>query len=203
VVDTGLVVLILGGIVVVGALVLLWRAQSGGSLKVSLSDVFKLDLTLSPQNTASAQEAVRDANKKQGHKESTAELTDVGKSSVLARILWVDDVPDNNVYETLALADLGKFVTVATSTEAARAYLSRMDFAAIITDLSRNGDGDAGLKFIQEVRATGNRVPIIVYTSHAPDVPSEVRDAGADAIVDLPHKLVSEVESRVVSGRSR
>lgn len=201
-VDTGLVVLILGGIVVVGALVLLWRAKSG-SLKVSLSDVFKLDLTLSPQNTASAQDAVREANKKQGHQGPAAELTDVGNRSVLARILWVDDLPDNNVYETLALADLGKFVTAATSTEAARAYLSRLDFAAIITDLSRDGDRDAGLKFIREVRETGNRIPIIVYTSSAPRVPGEVRDAGADAIVDLPHELVREVESRVVSGKSR
>jgi hypothetical protein len=41
-----------------------------------------------------------------------------------------------------------EFVTKATSTEAARTYLGRMDFAAIITDLGRCDDRDAGLKFM-------------------------------------------------------
>lgn len=192
--DTGIVVLILGGLVIVGALVLLWRGQKGNGdshLEVSLADIFKLKLTLSPQNADSAREAVREAGRERGRPE--VELTRLGETSVLARILWVDDHPDNNVYETLALEELGKFVTKATSSEAAHKYLGRMDFAAIITDLGRHDDRDAGLKFIRQVRASGNRTPIVVYTGRASGVPAEVRTAGADAIVDLPNDLVEEV----------
>jgi CheY-like chemotaxis protein len=195
--DTGLIVLILGGLVIVGTLVLLWRGQNrngNGGLEVSLADIFKLKLTLSPQNADSAQEAVRKASSNRGRTE--AELTSLGETSVLARILWVDDYPDNNVYETLALEELGKFVTKATSTVAAHEYLSRMDFAAIVTDLGRHGDQDAGLKFIREVRASGSRTPIIVYTGDASGVPAEVRDAGANTIVDLPNDLVDEIVRR-------
>jgi CheY-like chemotaxis protein len=199
--DTGLIILILGGLVIVGALILSWRGQgrSGKTdLEVSLADIFKLKLVLSSQNVDSAQEAVRDAGRERNRTE--AELTSLGKTSVLARILWVDDEPDNNIYETLALEELGKFVTKATSTEAARTYLGRMDFAAIITDLGRRDDRDAGLKFIREVRASGSRTPIIVYTADASGVPSEVRQAGPDAIVDLPNVLIDEVVGRTAQG---
>lgn len=195
--DTNLVVLILGGLVIVGALVLLWRAQSrnrNGSLDVSLAKIFTLKLNLSAQNTEGARDAVRKAGHERGHTDS--ELTSLGQTSTLARILWVDDHPDDNIYETVALEQLGKFVTKATSTAAALTYLRQMDFAAIITDLGRDGDRGAGVRFIREVRAGGSQTPIIVYTDNASGVPTAVRNAGADSIVDLPNDLVDEVVRR-------
>ncbi|QUQ65562.1 response regulator [Kutzneria sp. CA-103260] len=195
--DTQLVVLILGAMVIVGAVVLLWRGQNrrgAGGLEVSLADIFKLKLTLSPQNVDSAREAVREAGRERGR--GAVELTSLGQTGVLARVLWVDDEPDNNVYETLALVELGKFVTTATSTEAAHEYLSQLDFAAIITDLNRDGDRDAGLNFIREVRASGSRTPIVVYTGDVSTVSAAVGEAGADAIVDLPNDLVDEIVRR-------
>lgn len=187
---------------IVGVLALLWRGQNqdgNSGLEVSLAELFTLKLTLSPKNADNARDAVRQAGRERGRTE--ADLTSLGETSVLARILWVDDAPDNNIYETLALEELGKFVTKATSSEAAHEYLGRMDFAAIITDLKRHGDQDAGLKFIRKVRASGSRTPIIVYTGDASGVPAEVREAGADAIVDLPNDLVDEVISRTASRR--
>jgi CheY-like chemotaxis protein len=196
--DINLVALILGALVIVGAVLLLWRRQSGG-LEVEFAKLFTLRLKLTPENTDSAREAVRAAGRERG--KAKAELSSLGERPALARVLWVDDNPDYSVYETLALEELGKFITKATSTEAGLAYLGRMDFAAIITDLGRridqdHYDQDAGLKFIREVRKTNRRTPIIVYTSDASGVPDEVSKAGADAIVDLPNDLVDEVVRR-------
>jgi CheY-like chemotaxis protein len=191
--DINLVALILGALVIVGAVLLLWRRQSGG-LEVEFAKLFTLKLKLSPENTDSVRKAVRAAGEAQG--KATAELSSLKADPTLARVLWVDDNPDNNFYETLALERLGKFVTKATSTAAGLSYLAQMDFAAIITDLTRGKDPNAGLTFIREARKAGHRTPIIVYTSDASKVPPEVSEAGANAIVDLPNSLVDEVVRR-------
>lgn len=205
--DTNTVILILGVLLVAGVLVLLWRGQKGtrpSTLKVSLSDLFTMDLSLSPQNTAQAEEDVRKAGKTKDPQDSRGTLTEPGATSALARVLWIDDRPDNNVYETLALQRLGKLVTVATSSTAARIYLRGMDFAAVVTDLERYGDPEAGVRFIQELRTEGNRIPILVYTGNASSsAANAARAAGADAVFDLPHRLVQDIEARVTSARRK
>lgn len=205
--DTNTVILILGVLIVAGVLVLLWRGQKGSrpsTLKLSLSDIFKMDLSLSPQNAAQAEEDVRKAEKTKDPQHSPGIISELGATSALARVLWIDDRPDNNVYETLALQRLGKLVTVATSSAAARIYLSGMDFAAVVTDLERDGDPDAGRRFIQELRAAGNRIPVLVYTGNASSsAAAAARAAGADGVFDLPHRLVQNIESRVTSSRRK
>ncbi|MET9262755.1 hypothetical protein [Amycolatopsis sp. NPDC004079] len=205
--DTNTVILILGVLVVVGVLVLLWRGQKGtrpSTLKLSLAEIFKMDLSLSPQNTAQAQEDIREAEKTKSAQSSPAALPEPGATSALARVLWIDDHPGNNVYETLALERLGKLVTVATTSAAARIYLSRMDFAAVVTNLGRDDDPEAGTRFIQELRAAGNRIPVVVYTANASSSAADAaRTAGADAVFDLPHLLVQDIESRVTSSRRK
>ncbi|WP_370970556.1 hypothetical protein [Amycolatopsis sp. cg9] len=202
--DTNIILLVVGLVLVIGVLILLWRGQHGSghsTLKFSLGEVFEMDLSLSPLNTAKAEEAALEATKDKGRGTARPDLTSIGTNSVLARILWVDDVPDNNVYETLALERLGKLVTVATSTEAARVYLSQLEFAVVITDLTRSGDPRAGLDFIRETRAAGNTIPVVVYTLDAAAVAEELSAAAADAVVDLPEDLVKAVESLAVGRR--
>ncbi|WP_439376654.1 hypothetical protein [Amycolatopsis lexingtonensis] len=203
--ETNIIFPVLGLVLVVGVLVLLWRGQHGpnhSTLKFSLGEIFEMDLSLSPLNTAKAEEAALEAAKDKGHGAVRPDLTSIGSKSVLARVLWVDDLPDNNVYETLALERLGKLVTVATSTETARVYLSQLEFAVVVTDLTRSGDPQAGLEFIQETRAAGNTIPIVVYTLDAAAVAEELFAAEADAVCDLPEDLVRAVESLAVGQRS-
>ncbi|MBB1157714.1 MULTISPECIES: response regulator [Amycolatopsis] len=205
--DTNIVILILGVLVVAGVLVLLWRGQKGtrpSTLKLSLADIFKMDLSLSPQNTAQAQEDISEAEKTKPAQSSPRALPELGATSALARVLWIDDHPANNVYETLALERLGKLVTAATTSAAARIYLSRMDFAAVVTNLGRDDDPEAGTRFIQELRSAGNRIPVVVYTANASSsAAAAAKAAGADAVVDLPHLLVQDIETRVTSSRRK
>jgi PleD family two-component response regulator len=58
----------------------------------------------------------------------------------LRRILWVDDKPDQNLYETLALEQLGLAITKATASRAAFSYLGAQSYRVVITDLGRPGD---------------------------------------------------------------
>lgn len=201
--DTNAVVLIIGLVVVAAVTLLVWRGQTLGAgmeASFSLAEFFSASLTLTSGDTAQAEDAVRAAAAERGSGEPGGDGPHLGDSTTLARVLWVDDNPDNNIYETVALEKLGKFVTKATSTSAALAYLSRMDFAILITDLGRWGGPCAGLDLVRRLRANGYRMPIVVYTTEAAPARESLLAAGADAVVDLPGTLVREVEERVRKG---
>ncbi|EOD69298.1 response regulator [Amycolatopsis vancoresmycina] len=200
--SSNLVVLVIALVLVSGLIALLWRGQGGptaSTVKLSLSNIFTMDLSLSPANTAKAEEAALEATKVKGQGAVRPDLTSIGSTTALARVLWVDDIPENNIFETLALERLGKLVTVATSTEMARIYLSRLEFAVVITDLHRDGDPRAGADFIHETRAAGNDIPLLVYTSNAETAQADEQlVAEADAVVDAPEDLLKAVEAHVV-----
>jgi CheY-like chemotaxis protein len=85
-------------------------------------------------------------------------------------ILWVDDHPENNVYEIASLQGRGLDVVHARSTaEAASALASSGQFGAIISDMGRAEDGrfeaDAGLSLIRVVRDQGLESPVLIYSS--------------------------------------
>lgn len=89
----------------------------------------------------------------------------------LRSVLWVDDHPENNVYERQAIERKGVLVHLARSTaeglEAARAATNPYD--VVITDMGREEDGrsvgDAGLELLRQLRAGGFDVPVVVYAS--------------------------------------
>ncbi|HZU16810.1 MAG TPA: response regulator [Candidatus Dormibacteraeota bacterium] len=113
----------------------------------------------------------------------------------LARLLRVDDHPDHNCYETVALERIGILVTVATSTEAARFYLQQLPFDLLITDLGRGAEPKAGRDLLRRVRATRPELPVIVYTWKAEPVRAGLLAEGAAAVVDLPGDLVVAVQA--------
>jgi CheY-like chemotaxis protein len=119
-----------------------------------------------------------------------------------ARVLWVDDHPDNNLYETVALENLGKFVTKTTSTQAAMVYLSKLKFDLALTDLGRSGNPLAGLDFVRQARMAHPQLPLVVYTMDAARHRQDLVETGADAVVDRPDALVAAVETHTPSMRS-
>lgn len=193
-------ILVLMVTVVVVLAVLLWRSQSrggGGEASFAFGEVFKASIRLEPQNTRAAQNAVHRAAEERGEATDSPLRSAATTTIRLARILWVDDRPDGNLYETIALERFGRFVTKATSTEAALRYLAELDFALIITDVARGGDAQAGEDLIRKVRGDGRSVPIVVYTTGAVAQRRHLLDAGADAVVDVPDDLVDEVNARI------
>ena len=82
------------------------------------------------------------------------------------RILWIDDHPSNNVFETKAFTRMGMTVTAAVDDAAARTALrgGAGPYDLIISDIERHGDPAAGLAFLAELRRTSD-IPLIFYVT--------------------------------------
>jgi CheY-like chemotaxis protein len=196
--DVTVAALLVALVVVVVFAGALWRAQNhGSSAKASFSfaTLFEASFEVGARDEARAEEALQEAGRQKGLPVGPVLGTHQGRAlTMLARILWVDDHPDNNLFETVALENLGRFVTTATSTEAALYYLDELEFALAITDVGRGSDLRAGYDFIQRVRAAGRELPIVVYTVGATQQRERLVAAGAQAVVDLPGELIQAVE---------
>ncbi|MGH8909058.1 MAG: response regulator [Egibacteraceae bacterium] len=142
-----------------------------------------------------AKESIRQAAEQRGENDvSNAERKIDETATVrLARLLWVDDNPDNNLYETVALEQLGLLVTKAASTDAGLFYLSRLPYSLAITDLGRDEGPEAGLDFIRQAMTAYPHLPVIVYTMNAEATQAKLIGEGASAVVDQPGDLVSAV----------
>jgi CheY-like chemotaxis protein len=80
-------------------------------------------------------------------------------------ILWVDDYPDNNIYERSAFEAIGYRFELAHSTDEALGMLSDRGFSAIISDMGRREGAREGLVLLDALRGKGDRTPFFIYTS--------------------------------------
>ncbi|MFN8111519.1 MAG: TIR domain-containing protein [Thermoleophilia bacterium] len=78
-------------------------------------------------------------------------------------ILWVDDRPDNNVFERGAMEEIGLRFTLATSTQGAWALLSKERFGAIISDMGRPEGPRAGYELLALLRHEDAATPFFIY----------------------------------------
>jgi len=85
------------------------------------------------------------------------------------RILWVDDHPANNRFETAALTKLQIEVVTVTSTEAALARIASdpEPFDLVLSDWQRPepnaGAPSAGIHLLRELRARHVTMPVVFY----------------------------------------
>src|SRR5262245_14643741 len=120
----------------------------------------------------------------------------------LSTILWVDDKPFNNTHEQRALEALGISVVQTTSTDEALERVKRQPFDAIISDMGRFPDQQAGYTLLEKLRASGDRTPFIIYAgSRAPEHRAEARRRGALGCTNRPDELFEMVLSAL--GRRR
>jgi len=111
-------------------------------------------------------------------------------------VLWVDDMPSNNVYERKALESLGVSFVLADSTDEAFEKLKRQSFDAIISDMGRPPDPQAGYTLLDRLRASGDRTPFIIYAgSRSPEHRAESRRRGAVGCTNRPDELFDMVLS--------
>jgi CheY-like chemotaxis protein len=81
-----------------------------------------------------------------------------------ARILWVDDSPENNFNEIKMLHQLRSDVETAKSTEEALALIEeKKDFDIVLSDLKRGEDAGAGLAMLATLRQSHPTLPVIFY----------------------------------------
>ena len=102
------------------------------------------------------------------------------RKAARATVLWVDDRPDNNIYERQSLEALGITFVLAKSTEEALGKLRTAKFDAIISDMSRPPDAKAGYTLLDSLRQSGDMTPFVIYAgSSAPELKAEARRHGA------------------------
>lgn len=194
-------IFVLGLVVVIVVLVVLLRAlrsKTPATAELSIHKAFSLKVSLSPAEKERATNDAAEAAKARGQSvEAAADAVRAKLSTVqqvrLKRVLWVDDHPDNNVYESLALMRLGFIITTATSNNAARSYLAEAYFDLIITDLGRDGTDDDGWRLIRELQTASRKIPLVVYTVKADERGRELVAAGASAVEDKPGQLIATI----------
>ena len=111
-----------------------------------------------------------------------------------ATVLWVDDRPDNNVYERQSLEALGVTFVLATSTDEALDKLKRRHFDVIVSDMGRAPDARAGYTLLDALRGSGDKTPFIIYAgSNAPEHKAEAQKHGALGSTNRPVELFEYV----------
>ncbi|NER52135.1 MAG: response regulator [Symploca sp. SIO1A3] len=114
-------------------------------------------------------------------------------------VLWVDDRPNNIIYERQSLEALGINFVLAQSTEEAFYKLNRQDFDLIISDMGRPPDPRAGYTLLDQLRSCRDRTPFIIYsTSRHPKHIAESLRHGAIGCTNRPSELFEMVLSVLV-----
>lgn len=102
-----------------------------------------------------------------------------------ARVLWVDDHPENNSWERQAFEIFGtRFVMVETHAAAVR-VAEQESFDAVISDIERDS-GPSGIETLAALRLSGPATPFIFYVGAlTPGLPP-----GAFGITNDPEELL-------------
>jgi CheY-like chemotaxis protein len=100
------------------------------------------------------------------------------------------------LHERAALEALGIRFVVAKSTDEALEKMKIQSFNAIISDMGRPDDRQAGYTLLDKLRGSGDHTPFIIYAgSRAPEHIAEARRRGAVGCTNRPNELFEMVLS--------
>ncbi len=117
-----------------------------------------------------------------------------------ALVLWVDDQPSNNIYERRALEALGIRIVLSESTEDALEKLQQRKFSAVISDMGRPSDPQAGYTLLAAKNSLGDQAPFIIYAgSNRAEHRAKARQKGAMGSTNNPQELFQMVLSAIGS----
>jgi CheY-like chemotaxis protein len=118
-------------------------------------------------------------------------------------ILWVDDNPDNNLYERRAFEAVGLRLTLATSTNEALDLLERNSYATIISDMGRREGPREGYALLDALRRQGNETPFFIYAgSSQPEHQRETVEHGGQGTTNHPQELFRMVMKALIAPAS-
>lgn len=118
-----------------------------------------------------------------------------------SHVLWVDDRPENNLYERQAFEAVGLNFSLALSTNDALASMERQRFAAVISDMGRKEGPREGYVLLNAMRKRGIQTPLFFYTnSNAPEHKRETHEHGGQGSTNDAQELFHMVTKAVISG---
>lgn len=121
-----------------------------------------------------------------------------------ATVLWVDDNPDNNRYEREAFQAIGIRFELSTSTEDALRQLGRRRFDAVISDMGRGDERDAGYRLLEQLRKSDRSTPFIIYAGSGAVRDREAALArGAQGSTNSPRELMALVIQAIQGAQTR
>jgi len=122
------------------------------------------------------------------------QTVDASRADWRKKILWVDDRPDNNIYERRAFESLGIRFTLALSTKEALEVLSRERFGAIISDMGRKEGPREGYLLLDALRSRDDQTPFFIYAgSNSPQHKREAEAHGAQGSTNVANDLFDMV----------
>ena len=115
-----------------------------------------------------------------------------------ARLLWVDDHPENNAWERELFRSLGVVIVPVESTRSALACLQTETFDLVLSDIRRDDESTDGLEGATQIHAARPTVPILFYVQNLSGtrVPEP-----ASGITDEPNELLHLVLDRLERAR--
>ncbi|MEM8641024.1 MAG: response regulator [Cyanobacteria bacterium P01_G01_bin.54] len=129
----------------------------------------------------------------------SSKIPQIGKKHPMeaTKILWVDDNPDNNIFEINLLQEMGIGVELFLSTDEAVEYLKTGDpIDLIISDIKRGEDDNAGYEFLDFLR--GNQaykdIPLVFYMGNVNWVQKD-RVRKAQGCADTPDALIRYIKA--------
>lgn len=133
-----------------------------------------------------------------GSVESAVTLVQEGTNNPL--VLWVDDNPQNNIYERKALEAVGVRFVLSENTSEALRLLSTQSFGAIISDMGRLEGPREGYALLDALRARGDNTPLFFYaSSNAPEHRRETLEHGGQGCTNDGQELF-EMVTKVIFG---
>jgi CheY-like chemotaxis protein len=136
--------------------------------------------------------------------QATSTMTEDPDENWRKQILWVDDLPNNNVYERKAFESFGIEFTLAESTGQALDILKQHRFAAIISDMGRAEGPREGYKLLAEVRSSDSETPFFIYAgSRAVQHKREAQERGAQGTTNIASELIDMVIAAIAPKQQR
>ena len=114
-------------------------------------------------------------------------------------ILWVDDRPNNNIYERRAFEAIGLKFSLAKSTDEAFDKLRNSRFSAIISDMGRKEGPHEGYVLLDRLRKKNDNTPLFFYaSSNAPEHKRETIEHGGQGCTNDPKELFQMVTRNII-----
>lgn len=126
--------------------------------------------------------------------------SELKKSNEKKQILWVDERPENNVYERNMLEQYGLVFTLALSTHQALKCMQYNEFALVISDMERKEGRQEGYVLLDAIRKKDKKIPFIIYTGSRNQTHiNETLDRGGQGCTNSPIELIDLVIKNLIN----